>query len=293
MSKTQNVTLDKKTQEEIKNLRIIDDALFRLMAARKGVCQEILRTLLDDDELEVVEVTPQNEMISLFRGVILDALCRLSNGEYCNIEMQKDDRANDVKRTRYHASLVTVNKTPKGTDFGLIPSVKILYITTYDALGNGQTLTYVSRCQKVKDEYLPLNDGEDIIYANTKIDDSTKHSRLLKLFLKSDCFYDEMFPALSEAMQFYKGTERGQETVSEVTKKWKQEGYEAGLAEGTKQGIKQGIEQGIEQGKRQMVVSMINNGKLTVTQGAEELGISEEELQRIVTGADPVTKEEQ
>ena len=42
-----------------------------------------------------------------------------------------------------------------------------------------------------------------------------------------------------------------------------------------------------------MVVSMINNGKLTVTQGAEELGISEEELQRIVTGADPVTKEEQ
>ena len=38
---------------------------------------------------------------------------------------------------------------------------------------------------------------------------------------------------------------------------------------------------------------MINNGKLTITQGAEELGISEEELQRIVTGADPVTKEEQ
>ena len=113
----------------------------------------------------------------------------------------------------------------------------------------------------------------------------TKHSRLLKLFLKSESFYDEMFPALSEAMQFYKGTERGQEAVSEVTKKWKQEGYEAGLAEGTKQGI--------EQGKRQMVVSMINNGKLTVTQGAEELGISEEELQRIVTGADSVTKEEQ
>ena len=273
MNNTQNVTLDKKTQEEIKNLRIIDDALFRLMAARKGVCQEILRTLLDDDQLEVVEVTPQNEMVSLFRGVILDALCRLSNGEYCNIEMQKDDAENDIKRTRFHASLVTVNKTPKGTDFSLIPNVKILYITTYDALGNGQTLTYVSRCQKVKEEYLPLNDGEDIIYANTKIDDSTKHSRLLKLFLKSDCFYDEMFPALSEAMQFYKGTERGLEAVSEVTKKWKQEGR--------------------KEGKKQAVLSMINKGYLSVTQGAEELGISEEELQRIVTGSEPVTKEEQ
>ena len=52
------------------------------------------------------------------------------------------------------------------------------------------------------------------------------------------------------------------------------------------EGIEIGRKEGIEQGKRQMVVSMINNGKLTVTQGAEELGISEEELQRIVTGAE-------
>jgi len=85
-----------------------------------------------------------------------------------------------------------------------------------------------------------------------------------------------MFPALSEAMQFYKGTERGQETVSEVTKKWKQEGYEAGLAEGTKQGI----EIGKEEGKKQAIASMISKGLLTVSQGAEELGISEEELRK-------------
>ena len=74
-------------------------------------------------------------------------------------------------------------------------------------------------------------------------------------------------------MQFYKGTERGQEAVSEVTKKWKQEG--------------------IEEGRKEAIVSMVNKGYLTVTQGAEELGISEEELRRIVTGADSVTKEEQ
>ena len=231
------------TYVKIKDLRIIDDALFRLMAARKDVCQEILRTLLDDDRLEVIEVTPQDEMVSLFRTVVLDALCRLTNGEYCNIEMQKNDRENDVKRVRFHASLVTTNKTPKGTDFGDIPNVKILYITTYDVLGNSQTLTYISRCQKAKDGYLPLNDGEDIILANTEIDDGTNHSRLLKLFLKSESFYDEMFPAISEAIRFYKGTERGQEAVSEVTKLWLQEGYEKGLAAGRDEGIKEGIEQ--------------------------------------------------
>ena len=232
MANGKNAELDRETYEKIQNLRMIDDALFRLMAARKDVCQEILRTLLDDDKLEVVEVTPQDEMVSLFRAVVLDALCRLSNGEYCNIEMQKEDKENDIKRVRFHASLVTANKTPKGVPFNRVPNVKILYISTYDVLGNNQTLTYISRCQKVKNEYLPLNDGEDIILANTEIDDGTNHSRLLKLFLKSESFYDEMFPAISDAIRFYKGTERGQDAVSEVTKLWKQEGYELGLAAG-------------------------------------------------------------
>ena len=220
------VTLDKETLEKIKPLRIIDDAWFRLMASRKDVCQEILRTLLDDDNLVVIDVTPQNEMISLFRGVVLDALCKLSDGQYCNIEMQKDDRKNDIKRVRFHASLITSNKTPKGEELADIPNVKILYITTYDALGNGQTLTHISRCQRVDNKYLPVDDGEDIILANTEIKDNTKHTRLLQLFLKSDSFYDEMFPALSEAMKYYKEDERGQGTVSEVTKQWKREGYE-------------------------------------------------------------------
>lgn len=35
----------KAIRETAENLRIIDDALFRLMAERPGVCQEILGTL--------------------------------------------------------------------------------------------------------------------------------------------------------------------------------------------------------------------------------------------------------
>ena len=141
---------NEQTQEKAKNLRIIDDTLFRLIAARKEVCQEILRTLLDDDNLEVVSVTPQETMVTLFRGITLDALCRLGDGTLCNIEMQKSDSNDDIKRVRFHASLVTANNTPKSTKFRDIPSVKILYITEYDALKNGQSVTHVSRCQKVK-----------------------------------------------------------------------------------------------------------------------------------------------
>ena len=36
----------------------------------------------------------------------------------------------------------------------------------------------------------------------------------------------------------------------------------------------------MEEGKKQVIASMISKGLLTVTQGAEELGISEEELRK-------------
>lgn len=197
------------TQQKAKELRIIDDALFRLIAEREGVCQEILRTLLDDDELEVINVTAQAEISSLERAVILDALCKLKDGTYCNVEMQKSDAEDDIKRVRFHASTITANKTPKSTAFRNIPNVKILYITTYDALGNNQTITPLCRCQKKGDNYEPVNDGEIIIFANTAVKDGTKHTELLQLFLSKDSFDSKDYPNLSDAIHHFKDTKEG------------------------------------------------------------------------------------
>lgn len=52
------------TKETAENLRIIDDTMFRLVAERKEVCQEILRTLLERPQLTVVRVTPQCTILS-------------------------------------------------------------------------------------------------------------------------------------------------------------------------------------------------------------------------------------
>ncbi len=198
------------TIAEARELRVIDDALFRLIAKNTAVCQEILRTLLDDENLVVIEANTQYTIVSLNRELVLDALCKLGDGTYCNIEMQKSDSNNDIKRVRYHAAAVTTDKTLKGTAFDNIPNVKILYVTEYDALNNGKAITYVSRCQYVNDEYLPLNDGEDIIFANTCCKEDTMQSKLLSLFLRKDSFFEEQFPELSKVVQYYKGTKEGE-----------------------------------------------------------------------------------
>lgn len=177
-----NEQYSKATRETAENLRIIDDAMFRLVAERKEVCQEILRTLLDKPQLKVIRVTPQCTITSLHREIILDVLCILENGAYMNIEMQKGSGNDDIRRCRFNMASVTAAYTPKGTDFADVPQVTILYITEYDALHNGRTITHIKRYMETNNGLAPVDDGEDIFFANTVVKDGSDKSELLQLF---------------------------------------------------------------------------------------------------------------
>lgn len=213
----------KATQETVENLRIIDDALFRLIAEKKEVCQEILRTLLDMPDLKVLSVNAQHLIKSFHREITLDAFCILENGSLGNIEMQKSSANDDIARTRFHASAITAQYTPKGTDFLEIPNITILYITEYDALRNNQTVTHVSRCMKTEKGYIPIDDGEDIIFANTYVNDGSEKSELLQLMLNKKSFYNEKFPAISNAVKYFKDTEGGRGEVCKSVENYAKE----------------------------------------------------------------------
>ena len=157
----------KRTKEIVKDLRIIDDALFRIMCKDKKVCQEMLQTLLDDPELEVITASVQERITSFKREVVLDCLCRLSDGRYVNIEVQKDNHNDDIRRNRLHLSVITADNTSKGTLFEDVPEVVVIYISEYDALKNNQAVTLCEMCQLIGSEYMPLHDGARIYYANT------------------------------------------------------------------------------------------------------------------------------
>ena len=57
--------------------------------------------------------------------------------------------------------------------------------------------------------YQPIDDGEDIIFANTEIKDDSQESKLLQLFLRTDAFHEKMYPNLSKAVNYFKQSEGG------------------------------------------------------------------------------------
>lgn len=79
-----------------------DDAFFEGLAQDPKVCEEILQVILEDSELQVEDALVKSSERNLYgRSVRLDALCTLGNGTKCNIEIQRSDNDNHLKRARF------------------------------------------------------------------------------------------------------------------------------------------------------------------------------------------------
>ena len=76
-----SISLEEKV-EKVKELRPIDDVFFEVLADDIPFCQEMLRILLEDENLVVKDVIVQSSQRNLYgRSVRLDALCILGNGK--------------------------------------------------------------------------------------------------------------------------------------------------------------------------------------------------------------------
>lgn len=105
------LTLEQKKQK-VQDFRPIDDVFFEVLADDELFCQEILRIILEDEKLIVNDVIVQSSERNLYgRSVRLDALCTLGNGEKCNIEVQRSDNDNLLKRVRFNAASITMKES--------------------------------------------------------------------------------------------------------------------------------------------------------------------------------------
>ena len=104
-------------EEKVGQLNVIDDPLFQKMAEDPEFCEELISTIIQR-KVKVLKVTPQNSIKNLQgRSVVLDALCELDDGKRCNVEVQKANNDNHIKRVRYNTSCITANITDPGTKF--------------------------------------------------------------------------------------------------------------------------------------------------------------------------------
>lgn len=133
-------------KNRVRDFRPIDDVFFETLADNTEVCQEMLRTILEDKTLVVEAVTVQSSLRNLYgRSVRLDTLCILQGGVRCNIEVQRADSDDHLRRVRYNAAAILTRHTETGERFENIPMVIVVYISERDFFGYGKTIYHIDK----------------------------------------------------------------------------------------------------------------------------------------------------
>lgn len=261
-------------REDAKKLNPIDDALFMVMAEEKSFCQEILRVILDDDKLIVVQHIPQKTLKNLQgRSCILDLECILGDGRHAGVEVQKVNDDDHQRRIRYDGSLLTTNIAEPGSKFQEVPDVIMVFISKFDIFAGGHPLYHVDRV--IRELNKRTDNGLQEIYVNAAVDNDSDVARLMKVFKDDEAYDDEKFPSTSECKRRFKTTEEGVSKVCEITKKYWNEGWEKGMAKGMAKGREEGREEGRTEGTMNTLMELVKENMLSIKDAAKKAGMTE------------------
>ena len=264
--------------KEVGKLNPIDDIMFRKMAEEKAFCQEILRVILNDDKLVVLESTVQWTGTNLKgRSVVLDTRCILKDMTLVNIEVQKANNDDSQRRVRYNGAVLTTNNSKRRSKFKDIPNVTEVFISKFDVFKYGLPIYHIDRTVRETGEV--VYNGFEEIYINSKARNGTAVSELMKVFTE-DGAYSERFPVTSKYKKRYKETKGGRSEMCELTMKMWQDGLKEGRKSGLKEGRKSGLKEGRKSGEYGMLNKLIEKGAITPAVAAESMGIDEAELMR-------------
>ena len=263
-------TLEEK-KKYVQQFNIFDDAFFEMVAKDKEAVEDILRIILHDPELVVTKLIPQNSVKNLYgKSVRLDALCVTGGGRHINVEVQKEDNDNHAKRVRYNASCITANVSEPGENYENINDVYIIYISKFDVFHRRRRLYHVERSFYDKGEFIPVQDGEHLIYANAskEVEEETEDADVAELmeFFKNSQGQNDKFHRLTNRVHELKNNESEVNTMCKLVEDFAKEYAK-------------------EQAK-EMICGLVRKGALSPEIGAEQLELSMEDFYELLNGTE-------
>ena len=203
--------------ERISKLRLMDDDFFsEVLDGKIEAVEYILQTVLERDDLKVVETKAQVEYKSATkRSICLDIKAVDRNEEHFDIEIQRADAGTGPRRARFHGSMIDRELLDKGRDFEELPESFIIFITEDDKYDEGVPVYHIERKIEEKGNAL-FADGLHILYVNGEYQDvETPIGRLMHDFYctRSEDMYSKI---LADEVKYLKETEGGRDRMCKV-----------------------------------------------------------------------------
>ena len=203
-------------KEKIKHFTIMNDIFMRNVLKETACTEYILQVIMNKKELKVIDQTLQKDYKNFF-----------------NVEIQGENDGASPKRARYHCGLLDMNLLNPGNPFDSLPETYVIFITKNDALGYNQPISHIQR--RIKETEDIFQDGQHILYVNSKKQDDTELGRLMHdLHCKeADKMYSNV---LSARVQQLKETTEGVNQMCQELEEIYNEGEQSGFLRGEQSG---------------------------------------------------------
>ena len=274
-------------REILKDLTLMSDSFMRAVLKNPKCTEEVLRIILNKDQLKVVDQRLQADYKNLQgRSAILDCVAVDSDHNLYNVEIQQKREGASPKRARYHSGLLDMNFLEPGEVYQKLPTTYVIFITETDALGYHLPIYHISR--KIRENGRDFPDSAHIIYVDSKNQEDTELGRLMHDFhCKSP---EEMYRSVLQKQVFQlKRTREGvnfmcremDKIYRDGEKNGQERGEKIGQERGEKIGQKRGKKQGIRNEQRRIVNSLKRKGK-TMDEIAYLTGIHETVVKKLL-----------
>ena len=218
---------------DIARFTLMDDTFFHTCLKDSPAGMEwILRVILDDPELTVLEMHTQEDVPNLYgRSVIFDVFVRDANGREYNVEVQQKNDGADPRRARFNASLMDTMNVEKSAEWKDLPPTIVIFITAHDVLKGGKPIYHIERTIRELDGKR-FEDETEIIYVNASVQDDTPLGKLMQDFACSDP--SKMHSKiLAERARYFKTNEHGVMNMCRIMEEIHERGKAEGIAEKT------------------------------------------------------------
>ena len=214
----------------VENLTLLHDTFMKVALNDIAACQHVIRILMDDPTIEIVDVRSQYRLSRLVsKDSILDILAEDSRGRVYNLEIQRKTTIDHARRTRRYGAMVDSAYLEKGKDYDQMPEVYVIYISETNLWETGNTEDPV--CKSLSGQEQEYNDGLHVTYINAAVNDGSPKAALMQYFKTSNP-EDMSQGALSRRVHYLKREKGGMEEMCEYSERIFNGGKEEGLREG-------------------------------------------------------------
>ena len=216
--------------EKIKNLTMMSDILARNVLKDRECCEYILRIIMNDSMLTVLDNQVQVDYKNLHgRSAVLDCVAKSGDGRLFNVEIQQENEGAIPKRARYHLGLMDMNVLNPGEFFDKLPETYIIFIAQDDTLGYRLPIAHVDRI--IKENGAEFGDESHIIYVDSSKHEDTELGRLMHDF-HCKAASDMQDGVLAKRIFELKESEKGVEYMCKEMEEIRSVGIAVGREEG-------------------------------------------------------------